>query len=366
MAPFQNHYNEKKVFVTGHTGFKGAWLSLWLMALGAEVAGYSLEPPSTPSLFDATDLAETVHHIHGDILDADTLTTAMREFKPDIVFHLAAQPLVLDSYSHPIETLKTNIIGSANVLEAVRKTKSVKTLISVTTDKCYDNHEQAWGYRENDPLGGHDPYSASKGAMEIVCASWNKSFFLPEGRVAAATVRAGNVIGGGDFGAHRLVPDYVRAVIENRPLEVRMPSAVRPWQHVLEPLSGYLWLAVMLDKQPEKYHGAWNFAPFDNSCSVGQLVEKIKHVSNLGSWDDCSDKNKDVPHEASMLKLCSDKAASLLKWKAVLDLDQTIVMVMQGYLPFIGDNSRDMKQVCLNQINEYSAHAAQKGIMWAI
>jgi CDP-glucose 4,6-dehydratase len=365
MAPFHDHFNNKKIFITGHTGFKGAWLSIWLDALGAEVTGYSLAPPSEQSLFEATGLAGRITHIHGDIRNADSLAEAMGQAQPDIVFHLAAQSLVIDSYSDPINTLKTNVLGSAIVLEAVRKTQSVRTVVSVSTDKCYENHEQAWGYRENDPLGGHDPYSASKGAMEILCASWNRSFFLPEGRVAAATVRAGNVIGGGDFGANRLVPDYIRAVMAKRPLEIRMPQAIRPWQHVFEPLSGYMWLAVMLEEHPGDYHGAWNFAPFDNSCSVRDLVETIARVSATGSWQDCSDRNKG-PHEAGILKLCSDKAASLLKWKAILDIEQTVDMTMRGYRPFIEDSLDGMHQLCLDQIDEYCALARKAGMAWAL
>ncbi|MFH1912651.1 MAG: CDP-glucose 4,6-dehydratase [Pseudomonadota bacterium] len=363
MAPFLNHFKNKKVFVTGHTGFKGAWLSLWLTTLGAEVTGYSLAPPSTPSLFEALNLADHIAHIHGDILDPDRLGDAMRDTCPDIVFHLAAQALVLKSYTHPVDTVATNVIGSANVMEAVRNTNSVRTLVSITTDKCYDNLEQPWGYRENDPLGGHDPYSASKAAMEIICASWNKSFFKPEGRVAAATARAGNVIGGGDFGEHRLIPDYVRAVLENRPLQIRMPHAVRPWQHVLEPLSGYLWLAVMLDSAPGTFGGAWNFAPADNACSVRELVETVKKVHRVGDWLDAS--TTAASHEAAMLKLCSDKAASLLKWKAILDVEMTVAMTMQGYMPFIGNTPSDTLEVCRAQMAQYTSLAAQKGMAWA-
>lgn len=366
MASFTNYFHRKKVFITGHTGFKGAWLAIWLEALGAEVTGYSLAPPSSPNLFEAAGLQGRITHCHGDILDAKALNNAMAESQPDLVFHLAAQALVLESYTNPVETLQTNVIGSANVMEAVRKTESVKTLVSITTDKCYDNLEQPWGYRENDPLGGHDPYSASKGAMEIMCASWNKSFFIPEGRVGAATVRAGNVIGGGDFGAYRLVPDYVRAVFDNKPLEVRMPHAVRPWQHVLEPLSGYMWLAVMLDQEPANYTGAWNFAPGDNACSVKELVETVKRVSGVGDWKDLSDKNDKAPHEASMLKLCSDKAASQLRWKAVLDIEQTIDMTMRGYMPFIQAETEKMFSVCRQQIEEYTSLAAERKIPWAL
>lgn len=365
MAPFQGFYENKRVFVTGHTGFKGAWLAVWLKSLGAEVTGYSIEPPSTLNLFEAAGLEQEINHVHGDILDTDTLNKAMAEACPAVVFHLAAQPLVLDSYTKPLETLQTNIIGSANIMEAVRKTDSVTTLVNITTDKCYDNKEQPWGYRENDPLGGHDPYSASKGAMEIICASWNKSFFIPEGRVAAATVRAGNVIGGGDFGDMRLVPDFIRALMDGKPLEIRMPQAVRPWQHVLEPLSGYMWLAAKLTEAPAKFTGGWNFAPGDNACTVEELVETLIRVSDRGEWKDISEKSE-MPHEASMLKLCSDKAASMLKWKAILDLEQTMDLTMRGYEPFIDNDQNNMLDTCNKQIAEYTALAAEKGQPWAL
>lgn len=363
MASFADFYRGRKVFLTGHTGFKGAWLALWLESMGAEVTGYSLEPPSEPNLFEALNLASRIRHVTGDILNAEALEAAMAESRPDVVFHLAAQALVLDSYERPMDTLRTNVLGSANVMEAVRRTDSVRTLVLITTDKCYDNLEQPWGYRENDPLGGHDPYSASKGAMEIVCASWNKSFFIPEGRVGAATVRAGNVIGGGDFGAHRLVPDYVRAVRAGKPLEIRMPHAVRPWQHVLEPLSGYLWLAVRLAGDPKRFAGAWNFAPADNACTVETLIETVRRLGGVGEWRDVSE-GSTAPHEAGMLKLCSDKAALYLQWKAVLDLEQTVNLTMRGYGPFLGKG--DAAATCLSQIEEYTAHAARKGQPWAL
>ncbi|EGB14186.1 CDP-glucose 4,6-dehydratase [Pseudodesulfovibrio mercurii] len=364
MSPFSDFYQGRKVFLTGHTGFKGAWLALWLHSLGAEVTGYSLAAPSEPNLFEAAGVAKRIRHVAGDILDAERLERAMAESRPEVVFHLAARGLVLDAYDRPMDTLRTNVIGSANVLEAVRRTDSVRALVSVSSDKCYDNREQPWGYRETDPLGGHDPYSASKGAMEIVCDSWNRSFFIPEGRVGAATARAGNVLGGGDFGAHRLVPDYVRAVRDGHPLEVRMPHAVRPWQHVLEPLSGYLWLAVKLARDPAGFAGPWNFAPLDNACSVETLVETIHCLSGMGSWRDVSDRGRG-PHEAGMLKLCGDKAALYLQWKGVLELERTVDMTMRGYGPFLG-RALDAGEVCLGQIDEYTAIAARKGRPWAL
>ncbi|OIQ52029.1 CDP-glucose 4,6-dehydratase [Pseudodesulfovibrio hydrargyri] len=364
MIPFSDFYRGRKVFLTGHTGFKGAWLALWLHSLGAEVSGYSLAPTSEPNLFEAADLADRIRHVSGGILDAEALDRAMAESRPEVVFHLAAQALIPESLEHPLETLQTNVMGSANVLEAVRRTDSVRAVVCASTNKCYDNLKQPWGYRENDPLGGHDPYSASKGAMEMVCASWNRSFFRPEGRVGLATVRSGNLIGGGDFSPWRLVPDYVRAVREGRILEVHRPNVVRQWQHVLEPLSGYLWLAVKLAGDPARFGGAWNFAPSDNTCSVETLVETIHCLSGMGGWKAVTGEGEGWL-EAAMLKLCSDKAAVELQWKAVLDLERTVDMTMRGYGPFLG-REFDAGEVCLSQIDEYTALAARRGMPWAL
>jgi CDP-glucose 4,6-dehydratase len=364
MIPFSDFYRGRKVFLTGHTGFKGAWLALWLHSLGAEVTGYALAPSTEPNLFEAADVADRIRHVAGDILDAEALDRAMAESRPEVVFHLAAQALIPESIERPLETLQTNVTGSANVLEAVRRTDSVRAVVCASTDKCYDDLDQAWGYRENDPLGGHDPYSASKGAMELVCASWNRSYFIPEGRVGAATVRAGNLIGGGDFGAHRLVPDYVRAVREGKILDIPRPGVVRQWQHVLEPLSGYLWLASRLVGDPARFGGAWNFAPADNTCSVQTLVETIRRQSGMGGWRSTAVEGQGE-REAGMLKLCSDKAAVELQWKAVLDLERTVGMTMRGYDPFLG-REFDAGEVCLGQIDEYTAFAARKGMPWAL
>ncbi|WP_319584414.1 CDP-glucose 4,6-dehydratase [uncultured Pseudodesulfovibrio sp.] len=364
MIPFSDYYSGRRVFLTGHTGFKGAWLALWLHSLGAEVTGYSLVPPSEPNLFEAADVADRIRHVNGDILNAEALERAMAESRPEVVFHLAAQALIPDSLEHPLETLKINVMGSANVLEAVRRTDSVRAVVCASTDKIYDNLAQPWGYREIDPLGGHDPYSATKGAMELVCASWNRSFFLPEGRVGSATVRAGNYIGGGDFGAYRLVPDYVRAVRDGRILEIGRPNLVRQWQHVLEPLSGYLWLAVKLAEDPARFGGPWNFAPADNTCSDETLVETIRSVSRMGGWKVVPGDGRDGSEEG-VLKLCSDKAAVELQWKAVLDLKRTVDMTMRGYDPFLG-REFDAGEVCLGQIDEYTALAARRGMAWAL
>ncbi|HBE94812.1 MAG TPA: CDP-glucose 4,6-dehydratase [Desulfovibrio sp.] len=364
MQAFSQFFEGRSVFVTGHTGFKGAWLSLWLTLLGAKVTGFSLAPPSTPSLFEATGLARHMDHVHGDIRDRAALKAALVRSQASVVFHLAAQALVLPAYRSPLETVEVNVLGSANVLEAVRETESVSTLVCVTSDKCYENREQVWGYRECDPLGGHDPYSASKGAMEILCSSWARSFFQPEGRVAAATVRAGNVIGGGDFGADRIIPDFIRAILAGRPLGIRNPGAVRPWQFVLEPLGGYLWLAALLSRDPARYGGAWNFAPADNTCSVRELVDLFVRAGGAGTWEDASE-GKNARHEAGLLRLSSDKARAVLGWKSVLDIEQTAAMTMAGYLPFLRGQTDACRELCLGQITEYTQLAARRNAAWA-
>lgn len=285
-AMFDEIYKNKRVLITGHTGFKGSWLAIWLKELGADVVGYSLDPPSEPNNFEATRLREKITHIHGDIRDLDRLMETFKKYQPEFVFHLAAQPLVRLSYNEPKMTFDTNIGGTVNVFEAVRKTPSVKVLVNITSDKCYENKEWVWGYRENDPMGGHDPYSASKGCAELVFSAYLKSFFSQNAaqksgdmtqlreqlgscpqistsgpRLGAASARAGNVIGGGDWGTDRLVPDCIRALSRHQPIGIRSPKAVRPWQHVLEPLGGYLLLGAALWQDPQKYSGAWNFGP---------------------------------------------------------------------------------------------------------
>lgn len=364
MQAFFDFYRGKKVFVTGHTGFKGSWLAFWLTLLGADVTGFSLEPPSDPSLFEALNLASRVNHAHGDVRDRDSLRAAMRRSGAEVVFHLAAQALVLPAYRSPLETVEVNVLGSVNVMEAVRETESVTALVCVTSDKCYENREQVWGYRECDPLGGHDPYSASKGAMEILCSSWARSFFGPEGRVAFATARAGNVIGGGDFGADRIVPDFIRAVLADKPLTVRNPGAVRPWQFVLEPLSGYLWLAALLSRDPARYGGAWNFAPRDNTCPVRELADLMVRAGGTGSWRDASGGSA-AKHEAGLLRLCSDKALAFLGWRSVLDIERTARMTMRGYEPFLRGRTEECRGLCAEQIAEYTRCAEELDLAWA-
>ncbi len=368
---FNDIYRNKKVLITGHTGFKGSWLAIWLKELGAEVIGYALDPPSEPSNFVATGLQNKIIHVHGDIRDLDRLLDTFTEHKPEFVFHLAAQPLVRLSYDEPKLTFDTNIGGTVNVCEAVRKTPSVKVLINITSDKCYENREWVWGYRENDPMGGHDPYSASKGAMEIVCAAYLKSFFgkpggttqsprksgvstrIPDVRLGFATVRAGNVIGGGDWGKDRLVPDCIRALSTGQTIGIRSPRAVRPWQHVLEPLSGYLRLGAALYHDPQKYSGPWNFGPDDRShLTVAAMTDLLIKYWGSGAWEDLSDPH--APHEANLLKLNCDKAHAELNWHRALTIDECLQMTAYWYKAFYSEPSRDsIYEICKQQIALY-------------
>ena len=276
---FKEAFKNRKVLITGHTGFKGSWLAIWLKELGAEVSGYAIAPPSDPSNFEAAKLQDKMIHIHGDIRDLDHLLETFKKCQPEFIFHLAAQPLVRLSYKEPKITFDTNVGGTVNVLEAARLTSSVKVLINITSDKCYENREWVWGYRENDPMGGHDPYSASKGCSELVFSAYLRSFFSQNtpgrGIIGAASVRAGNVVGGGDWGKDRLIPDCIRALSARQSIGIRNPLAIRPWQHVLEPLSGYLWLGALLSHDPQKYSGAWNFGPEDRShLTVAEVADR--------------------------------------------------------------------------------------------
>ena len=273
-------WQNKTVFITGHTGFKGSWLSLWLQKLGAQVIGYALLPPTQPSLFELASVATGMVSIEGDIRDLETLKSAIKQHTPDIVIHLAAQSLVRYSYQHPVETYATNVMGTVNLLEAIRETAGVKVLLNITSDKCYENQEWVWGYRENEPMGGSDPYSNSKGCAELITAAYRQSFFKPanyaEHGVAIATARAGNVIGGGDWANDRLIPDILKAWLANEKVLIRHPHAIRPWQHVLEPLNGYLTLAEHLYQQGIRFNGGWNFGPFDSEAKpVSWIVEQL-------------------------------------------------------------------------------------------
>lgn len=364
---FKNHYAGRRVLVTGDTGFKGSWLAIWLKELGAEVRGYALAPPSEPNNFTICRLEQKISHVHGDVRDLPSLLSVFEEFQPEIVFHLAAQALVRYSYEVPRETFETNVLGSINVLEAIRHTPSVHTVVIVTSDKCYENREQVWGYKENDPLGGDDPYSASKGAAEVVFRSYLKSYFSHRPGFGGVSVRAGNVIGGGDWGRDRIVPDCITALHEQRPIDVRSPMAIRPWQHVLEPLSGYLWLGTRLTEDVERFSGGWNFGPADSSAKcVSDLAAALVREWGAGEWRDVSDKNDRRLHEAGWLRLSCDKAHFLLPWSAVLSFDETMELTVKWYKYFYEYKDTNMYQYCVHQIREYTQMAAQREQLWAI
>ncbi|MCB9680728.1 MAG: CDP-glucose 4,6-dehydratase [Alphaproteobacteria bacterium] len=321
----------RRVLVTGHTGFKGSWLCHWLHRLGAEVHGFALPPDTTPSLFDVAGVqAVLASHTVGDVRDADAVSACFAATSPEVVIHAAAQPLVLRSYADPKETFDTNVGGTVNVLEAVRAHGCVRALVNVTSDKCYDNREWVWGYRETDPMGGHDPYSASKGAAELVFAAYQRSFFAQRDGIGAVTVRAGNVIGGGDWAADRIVPDAIRALSDGQPIPVRRPHAQRPWQHVLEPVSGYLLLAARLLHDPARWSGPWNFGPdAENARPVHDLVDAILTAWGSGTRVDRS--RPDAPHEAHFLRLSTDKARAELGWQPRWDFARTVAETVQWY-----------------------------------
>ncbi len=342
-------WREKPVLVTGHTGFKGGWLSLWLQRLGAHTHGYSLPAATRPSLFIEARVGEGMTNTEGDIRDLPHLKGCMDSARPEIVFHLAAQALVRQSYLDPAETMTSNVIGTMNVLEAARSTPSVKAIVVITSDKCYENREWHWPYRENETLGGRDPYSASKACAEIVTASWRTSFLAGQG-VAVATARAGNVIGGGDWAADRLVPDALRAWQSGEPLRVRYPQAVRPWQHVLEPLAGYLLLAESLSHG--KSAEAWNFGPSDADMRpVGALLDDL--VALWGGGTSWQADGQQHPHEAGLLRLDSSKARTLLGWKTKFNIDQALEQVIRWHRNWMA--GEDMRAFTLNQIEQYMA-----------
>ncbi|MDG6773625.1 CDP-glucose 4,6-dehydratase [Thiomicrorhabdus sp. ZW0627] len=344
----KNFWSGKKVFLTGHTGFKGSWLSLWLSSMGAKVKGYSLAPPTTPSLFEEARVAEKIESEIGDIRDFEKLSASMVGFDPDILIHMAAQPLVRLSYKEPLETYDTNVMGTAKVLEAAKSCSSLKAIVSVTTDKCYENKEWVWGYREDEPMGGYDPYSSSKGCAELVTAAYRRSFMQEKG-VALASARAGNVIGGGDWADDRLIPDILRAFEKGEPVIVRNPMSTRPWQHVLEPLSGYLVLAQALYENPEEYAEGWNFGPYEEDAKpVDWILDQMVSLWSDASWE--LDKNSH-PHEAGYLKLDISKAKFRLNWQPTWRLKQTLEKIVKWHQSWL--NEEDMQVICLDEINEY-------------
>ena len=345
----QVFWQGKRVFLTGHTGFKGSWLSLWLVSLGASVKGYALNPNTTPSLFNEAKVDRVIDSQIGDIRDQEALHESMTTFNPDVLIHMAAQPLVRYSYDAPIETYEVNVIGTAKVLEVARNCAKLKAIVNITTDKCYENDERSQGYKENDPMGGHDPYSSSKGCAELVTLAYRRSFLQDQG-VSLASVRAGNVIGGGDWADDRLIPDILRSFEKNKPVVIRNPKATRPWQHVLEPLSGYLVLAQKMYNNHKEYAEGWNFGPREEDVKpVDWILDKM-----ISKWPDSSwelDQNSN-PHEAGFLKLDISKAESKLGWKPVWELSYTLEKIIAWQKAWL--NKEDMQVACLAEIEEYT------------
>jgi CDP-glucose 4,6-dehydratase len=377
---FGGGYVGKRVLVTGHTGFKGSWLCEWLLQLGADVTGLALPPSAQLSVFHQLNLQQRLHHVIGDIRDASLVKQVVKTAEPDFIFHLAAQPLVRYSYEYPVETYATNVMGTVHVLDAIRALRHPCAAVMITTDKCYENKEWIYGYREEDPMGGHDPYSSSKGAAELAIASYRHSYFSQDGFAArVASARAGNVIGGGDWALDRIVPDCIRSLKLNQPIPVRNKRSTRPWQHVLEPLSGYLWLAACLSDPRQAPHapelpdsqlailcsqlaGPYNFGPnLASNRSVAELVQEIlKHWP--GKWDDKSD--PEAVHEATRLNLVTDKAFHLLQWSPVWNFEETVAETMQWYL---AGHSKPggLDAITCAQIGRYTQVARSQGIAWA-
>lgn len=356
-----------KVLVTGHTGFKGSWLSLWLKHLGAEVSGIALDPPSEPSHFAAANLADQIDDYRLDIRDREALKQCVQQIQPDFVFHLAAQALVRPSYESPLDTLEANAMGSANLLEALRALEKPVVAVMITSDKAYDNVEWVWGYRETDRLGGKDPYSASKGMAELVIRSYVDSYFnAPDSNVTVGITRAGNVIGGGDWAVDRIVPDCMKAWSNNQIVDIRSPHATRPWQHVLEPLSGYLVLAATLAESREKHGEAYNFGPpAHQNHPVSELIESMTQYWDHVRWNDVSQSQQHL-HEAGLLKLNCDKALFDLNWMPTLQFEETVRMTVQWYKAYYeSDSNSSMVDFTMSQIDEYTDLAKARGMQWA-
>ena len=345
----QEFWQGKRVFLTGHTGFKGSWLSLWLYSLGAKVKGYGLAPPTTPSLFNEARIDSIVDSQIGDIRDQEALYESMTTFNPDILIHMAAQPLVRYSYDAPIETYEVNVIGTAKVFEVARSCPNLKAIVNISTDKCYENDERSEGYKEGHPMGGYDPYSSSKGCAELVASSYRRSFLQEQG-IGLASVRAGNVIGGGDWADDRLIPDILRSFEKNEPVVIRNPKATRPWQHALEPLSGYLILAQKLYEDQKEYAEGWNFGPNEQDVKpVDWILDKMIVKWPNASWELDSNSNS---HEAEFLKLDISKAKSKLGWKPVWGLSYTLEKIIAWHGAWL--NKEDMQAACLAEIEEYT------------
>lgn len=352
---FNNFYIGKRVLVTGHTGFKGSWLSIWLHELGAEVIGIGLDPFTERDNYVLSGIGKKIKaDIRADIRNGTKIKEIFNEYQPEIVFHLAAQPLVRLSYDKPVETYETNVMGTINIMEAIRCTESVKVAVMITTDKCYENKEQIWGYRENEPMGGFDPYSSSKGAAEIAISSWRRSFFNPidfgkKHQVSIASVRAGNVIGGGDWALDRIIPDCIKALEAGKDIDIRSPKAIRPWQHVLEPLSGYMLLAQKMWNEPTKYCEGWNFGPLPESIStVWEVASKVVDNYGSGKLNDVSAPN--ALHEAKLLMLDISKAKFQLGWEPRMNISQCVELTVDWYKKY---ETKQVYDVCLQQINKY-------------
>lgn len=354
-------WRDRKVLVTGHTGFKGAWLALWLRQLGARVVGYALAPPTRPSLFETARAGEGIVSLTGDVRDLERLAAMVAEHRPEVVFHLAAQALVRESYADPVATYATNVLGTVHLLEALRRAGCARAAVNVTSDKCYENREWIWPYRESDPMGGHDPYSASKGAAELVAAAWRRSFFDGHGTALLASARAGNVIGGGDWAADRLIPDIVRALIAGRDVDIRSPGSVRPWQHVLDALGGYVLLAGhMLQTGDRRFAEGWNFGPADSDARpVGWIVERMLSAWGRGGW-----KRDEAPqvHEAHLLRLDCSKARAALGWRPAWQLETALEKIVTWHQAV--DRGEDARTISLNQLEEFRTAfaAALKGL----
>lgn len=372
MDKLKGIYQGLPVLVTGHTGFKGSWLSIWLHELGAKVIGYSLEPPTKPNNFQLTKLSKRITDVRGDVRDFNRLEQVVKKYKPRAVFHLAAQTIVLTSFEKSKETIDINVGGTINLLEILKRTEHPTTFIGITSDKCYEDKNMIWGYRETDPLGGFDPYSASKGMAEIAISSYRRSFFSPPSfnkhLKSIASVRAGNVIGGGDFADFRIVPDCMKHLMAKEPIIVRNPESVRPWQHVLVPLSGYLWLSAKMIENGETYAEAWNFGPQEHKLiTTRSIVEKSIELWGSGKW-----KHRPVPNpkkETEVLRLNWDKAASKLDWRPAYSWDEGLketVSWFKNYDAFKEEKGFDMYRACVNQIEAYTQKAKELNIEWAL
>jgi CDP-glucose 4,6-dehydratase len=362
----ERFYRDKRVLITGHTGFKGSWLGFWLEKMGSEIAGFAIDVPTSPSNYEILALGDKIKNYQGDIRDLSAVRAAVIDFSPEIVFHLAAQPIVRVSYDEPVDTISTNALGTLHILECIRRVPSIEVGVIITSDKCYHNQEWPWGYRESDRLGGRDPYSASKGCAELIAYTYCRSFF-GDLKKRVATTRAGNVIGGGDWAQDRIVPDCIRAWTKNEILAIRSPAATRPWQHVLEPLSGYLWLAMNLwENNPKAVGQSFNFGPADSEVKpVGDLVSEMARYWKDVRWQSVQNAS-DAKHEHSLLKLCCDKALHHLNWQPILDFEKTVRYTSEWYRIFHEGSDADMAEVTRRQIKDYCDRARRQNIAWAV